>query len=135
MIRAVHCPAPTGPERSFRAGNFRHLVVFKRTQSLGNHRIGPSWKFDYRAEVILQFGMVRAAPVRPSIDALRLAMTRKIPSRQVKEMNGFFQDPTSNPVDLITPAIGTLAIRPSPEFDYSVERLADRASANHLLDL
>src|ERR1035441_1485989 len=98
-------------------------MVLEGAQGLGDDGVCAARKVNQRAEVVLQFRVLRLARVGASVDAHRVARSGQIPTGEVEEVNRLLEYPVADVLDVVTPALGAGAIRVAPQLDQDVERL------------
>src|SRR5687768_15148559 len=133
--RPIHRTAPTGPQRAFAARDFDDLMMLPRGQRLRNRRVSAAGEAQHGGEVVLQLRVV--GPTRGGVGEHggRLADALEVPAGEVEEMDGLFEDPVPDAVDVIAPPVGPETVGAPPQLDQRVLRVADVAGVDHLLHL
>src|ERR1039458_4771352 len=80
-------------------------MVLEGAQGLGDDGVCAARKANQRAEVVLQFRLLRLARVGASVDAHRVARSGQIPTGEVEEVNRLLEYPVADVLDVVTPAL------------------------------
>ena len=127
---------PRWPRASRGAGELDDLVVLEGGEGLGDHGVGAAGEIDEGAEVVGQLGvsgLLRVGPARSRRSARRAP--EKYQRARSKKWIGSSRIQLPTRLDVVPPAAGAGPVGPPPELDQRIERPADRAVVDHLLDL